>query len=53
MLTYFVERRVFNEPIDVKFMLRYQQEEGKANVCKYSSRRATPTFCLVCITPEF
>ena len=44
---------VFNKPIDVKFILCYQQEERKANVCKYSSRRATPTFCIVCITPEF
>ena len=53
ILTYFVERRVFNKPIDVKCMLHYQQEEGKVNVCKYSSRQATPTFCLVCIMPKF
>ena len=44
-----MERRVFIKPIDVKFILRYQQEERKANVCKHSSRRATPTFSVVAV----
>ena len=38
ILTYSVERRVFNKAIDVKFILGYQQEERKANVCKYGQR---------------
>ena len=34
-----LERRVIKKAIDVKFMLRYHQEDSKTSACKHSSSK--------------